>query len=1252
VNFTAHRTIDGAAPTQQAPPLPPAFQPQIVRSVRMHPLLAAGVGGCVFLALLAYGLTRKPVYKAQSLVYEEPAAAKLLSDGTTGTFDPSRYDSYLDQQKQIIVRADVLGAAIATLPAPVWHELGPNEQAAVASLQAQLKADRVKTSYQLSIGLESSDPKAAAAIVNAVTQAYLEAVHKESSAQTDQRALLLAEERSRIEGEMQTTRQEQAALSASLGVASPVGETANPYDFEIAGVRQQLLQARQAHDVAAAQLNSISGGGTGDAALKAAADETLLGDPALASMRATVSARQATLSGQMAGMKPDNPVYRQDLDELADLDKTLDNMTQQSRGKAERQLQEKLRTELERTADIEARMNAQLARLTATATTAAPKLQRAAELADDLTRLNTRYAAVDDALRSLQLEANGPGVVRLSLAAAVPETPEPNRKMLLLAAAPVAGIIFGIAAAVFARRRDRRVYSPRDVEDVLGFAPMTVLPAKSDVSARVMEEYVLRLAAAIEGAYRGSGAQTFLLTAASAATDIRPLRKALTAKLERIGLDIAVASTTDLLLAAPVTSGEQRMARPGEGAGFVAGHLADLKGAHALVIINAPPLGTSAETEYVARCADATILVAESGVTTREELFDSARLLQRLEARGVGAVLQGLALRFAGETFRQAVEAVEQRQPDLYNSTIRTRPIATAPEAAEIEYIQPRQRPPAGPPQPAFVAPAYGWSPAVAPEPLVPEPHAPPVVTATAGEELPQDEPLAEELAEVPAATSVPETIEPSHEKMSPKLPGPRESVSDGGPPMSGSKNWFQRLLHRDDERVSIIPEGGDDDEPIDEASFITSRISRSAAAYESPALTEPEALMSRRFVLADLHANEPDFEPEKPRLDDVSSAEAAAVQPPHREDDVEPAHLFVVPPPAPPEFVPAPVASPVAATPRWDAAAFQAAAYKAALPGVAEPTIEELSATRLLARLRPARPLSFHELEALTHPVAAEADAGTVAAAAEPAAEPVAEQIAPALSGAAEEEMVHAVELPPELTQAHARSSHLEQARGEPVAEAPPAEFHAAEPGMEEHAPSPVLNQTFYDEPAEEEGEEAVVEQPVDAAAENVTTTEQEDPADAEYSNSITKEIARITSGSHAGAGRWDPIPPLRPTDSGWNRMHGSNGNGNGTVYAGVERRRGDDWSWTSREADRDKDLSSSVEAGAQRWAEPAVSGEFDEPTLSRPWGLLSRFQQTHLITPARRNGASKGASDNGSASGERDREQESGPFQPHRNS
>ena len=1159
-------------------PAPPAFRPQALRSVRMHPRLAAGVGGFVFLVLLGYGLTRKPVYSAEALVYEEPAAAKLMSDGTAGGFDSARYESYLDQQKQVMARPDVLGAAVASLPPQTWRVLGPNARAAQQSLATQLKVDRVKTSYQLSVSLQSSDPAAAAAIVNAVTAAYLKEVHQDAAAQSDQRAQLLGEERRRIEGELETTRTEQAGLSASLGVASPLGENGNPYDFELASVRQELLTARQAHDAAAAQLGSLSGGGQ-DAALATAADEIMGGDTGLASMRATVSARRATLNGQMAGMKPENPVYKQDLEELSDLDKTLDTMTRQTRAKAENHVQEKLRTELERSGDVESRLNAQLAQLTAKATTAAPRLQRAAELNDDLQRLNIRFAAVDDALRSLQLEANGPGIVRLSLAAAVPTTPEPSRKMLLLAAAPLLGLICGIAAAVMARKRDRRLYSGRDVEDVLGFAPMAVLPARADVSLRVMDEYVLRLAAGIESAYRDGGAQTFLLTAVSASTQTRLLRKALIARLKRIGLDVALARPTDLLLAeqrGKLSGGRREISRTGDG--FVAEHLAKLKGEHALVVIDAPALGTSAETEYVARCADATILVAECGVTTREELLQSGQLLQRLHARGVGAVLAELQLRFADQSFRDAIDAFERRQPEQSASAERSAVRSAARAAAapveeegETDYVLPRE----------YIAVKSSVETVEeSQEPLreieaAAEPVVEMDVEASPMEAAP-DAPVVQAAAEEEALPIVSREPLP-HEKMSPTLSVAGEQTSDGEQPMTAPRSWFHRFVRRDGEKVSLLSERGEDAASVDEASFLESRISHSRNAYPAAAPHEVDAFgaevepaMSRQYVLDDLQTIQ--NEHGELRGDEHKIPVLAAIGSIANGMDFERVEELQAP---------SGVREPEVAAP--------------ALPAA------EIADKEFVVRARPARPLSFHELAALA------AGSETVHA-----AEPVG--VAFEAESEAADEMVHTVEVPAELMQAHAAVLPVEQVQE--VMEALPMPVAA----KVEHVAEPMVAQEIAQTVEAQRGPEIVAaprpETPFDFDAE-----EREDALPHAFT-------------TPAGTSRWDPIPPLRPTDSGWNRMYGANGanGGNGSDGNGSDgsngvgaavRGRGDDWS------DRGDGIRPELAVPPRQ--EKEVGGELDEPALSRPWGLLSRFQQTHLIAPARKNGLGKLASANG---------------------
>ena len=679
----------------------------------MHPLLAWGVAGVVFVALMGYALMMKPLYQADSVVYLEPLLPKLLSDGSPAIFDPSRYDAFLSEQMQLMQRRDVLTTAIAALPNSTWNELGPSPQAATNVLQEQLKVQRIGTSYQVSISLKGTDPAKTAAVVNAVTTAYLGAVHKATTTESDERAQLLAEEQARIQRELQTARAEQTALGARIGVSNLTVEGGNPYDSQLTAIRTQLTEARAAHDVAAAQLASLSGvGPSHSSGLTDSADELIAGDPGLSSMKASVSQRKAALNSQMAGMTPNNPIYKQDQAEIADLDHTIDVMANDLRARAARHIQDKLRTDLERTGDIEARLNGELSQQIASATSASPKLQRASEVASDIQRLNIRQAAVDDALRGLRLDSNGPGQVHLSLAASAPEHPDPSRKKLLLLLALPMAMFLGAGAAVLARKQDKRIYSGLDVDEVLGFAPLTVLPARRDVTEGIFDEYVLRLAAGVESAYRTNGARTFLLTAVSLTTDIAPLATALKRKFQEIGVNVVVATTSEMLTPTEgvlsTTHEEQR--KPGElsrvvelwSEGFVAANMARMKAEHGLVLIESEALLNCGQTEYVARCADATILLIECGVTTREELLSAAELLERLNVTGIGAVLEELQLRFADAGFKRAIQALGRRQSEAMRQHTRpvSQPVHTVPVADAKLPMVAEVRPTAQEPEP------------------------------------------------------------------------------------------------------------------------------------------------------------------------------------------------------------------------------------------------------------------------------------------------------------------------------------------------------------------------------------------------------------------------------------------------------------------------------------------------------------------------------------------------------------------------
>ncbi len=660
-------SVAGASGDQA--PEPRRFRPQVTRSLKARPRLAG------FIALVAAGLVvtlalRMPhTYSAESLVYIEPMLMATLTDPGSGGFDQTRYSSYIEQQLQTVTRPDVLKSALDSLPdRKEWIFTGESEQSSVGRLQKALTVERVLSSYQISIRLSSDNAKTSADVVNAVTQAYLQSSRRDELAQADGRVRSLSEERERLKEELVSARQEQAGVGASLGVANPTGESGDPYDSQLVSLRTQLAAAREAHAFAAAQLDAV--GGSGDqrqSGLTAAADEALNTEAGLSSMKNSVNARRAILAGQMAGLLPSNPQFKQDQDEIADLDRSLDLMTTKLRGNAERRIEDKLRSDVTRTIDVENRLNAELSELTARATGAAPRLQRANELATDIQRLTQRYGIVDEALRVLSLQTNGPAEARLVLAAAVPSAPEPSKRNLILLAALPLGLLCGVIVAVLARLRNGRIFRASDLEQITGFPPIAVLPARTDVSALTYDEYILRLAAGLESAYRISAARVFVVTAASSVTHTLPLLQAIGGKLEDLRLRVDLIAAGDLLMnakemvafhAKPPLQGFQSDPVATESA---ASKLERLKTSSDIILVNAAPLLLSAGTEYAVRCADATLLVVESGNTLDEEVEASLKLLARLNPRGIALVLQDLSLVDAEASFQAVVRAMEQR---------------------------------------------------------------------------------------------------------------------------------------------------------------------------------------------------------------------------------------------------------------------------------------------------------------------------------------------------------------------------------------------------------------------------------------------------------------------------------------------------------------------------------------------------------------------------------------------------------------
>jgi uncharacterized protein involved in exopolysaccharide biosynthesis len=748
------------------------FRFDLMRSLRMHRRLALGFALVGLVLAAIYVVKYWSVYTAQSLVYVQPMPSAVLEQAGTHlpyNYDPATYDSYIEQQMLNMTRPDVLAGALRKLDPGVWQQSGESEQSAVARLHGAVEVARVTTSYQVAITAHATNPDTAAALANAVAASYIEDTSHEQKASDAGRLTMLKDERERIKKELDDDRAEQAALNAQMGVAAVGAEAPEHYDSDIGQIHDALVKARTEHDEAAARLTSISSGSSlSSAALNAEADTLIATDPGLASLKGALLTRRAALVQQMANLTANHPQYKQDQEELAKIDAALESETQKLRAKAATRIEQQLRTDLDRTSGLEARLNGELAQMTRAAAGATPKLQRLSDLASDITRLQTRFNTVDEQLQNQTLEDMAPGTAHLVEAAVPPTHPAVTgviRNALLLL---LGFISLGLAAAVVAHKMDPHVYVASDVEQLLGYGPMAQLPDFDEVSDEAAEEHLLRLATGIEFACKDGQLTSCVFTGTGPGVGVTTIATRVREMLGVLGKEAVLVDA-----AGPVpeehrpgaelqrsTRATSLMPQTGE---------ATASGCEGLMLTDTAPLTVSAEAEYMARRADCTILVIESAKTTRAQLHAAASSLQRLNAAAVGFVLNRVSLANADEDFRSSVSEVERHlrvQGRTASRTVAQSP-RMAPEATHASPVREIPAPaeaaaaPAAPPAPRAVPERTAPEPAVIASTPLPEPAPFVVAENREAQPLPQPAPQAQAALREPAAPAALRDLDP-----------------------------------------------------------------------------------------------------------------------------------------------------------------------------------------------------------------------------------------------------------------------------------------------------------------------------------------------------------------------------------------------------------------------------------------------------------------------------------------------------------
>ncbi len=608
-------------------------------------LLVAGIG-----TLWAYK-TMKPVYQAETTIYIPPDMAK--DDASEGVA-AQPYPTFVNQQIMSILHYDTLSDAVHQLAnkGTPWRLPGENERNAVDRLRKALDVQRVPDSYEVSIQIASGDPRMAAAIVNTVATSFLESGTRPDASGRSDRGSVLYIQKAALQKELQVQLDLRARLSESLQVVNLHQSTILPDDEVLVQMRRSLAAAHAARLQAEEHLQE------GQATLATDAEQIADSNPATASVTSNLLQKQFELRERIKSMTPSHPFRKQAEAELASIDAELQKGPGGDRiPKVSAQLLSKYKAQVEESRRVENDLTQEIAAATANIPNMTRNLGQAEIVNADIARIQDHLTRVESQLEEISLRNSTGGSMRVFSSAQPPEWPVKSQRMKALATVFAAALFLGLALPVALDLLDSRIYDPASIERILGFPVVGMTIARTPKIEAFADEHLRRLIAGIE---RGiaEGARTVLLTG---------LKQPVPPSLMR---DIA-RQLGDHKINVTVRPGRRRLdsdfRQPNNQTRLIGPGVSlseDLEDC-SVVLMDAPALVFSAETERLAAEADMTLVVVQAGMNTRPDLVRGARLLERLNVPAIGVILQDVRVERAGRSLRRDLKEYMAMQRQL-----------------------------------------------------------------------------------------------------------------------------------------------------------------------------------------------------------------------------------------------------------------------------------------------------------------------------------------------------------------------------------------------------------------------------------------------------------------------------------------------------------------------------------------------------------------------------------------------------------
>lgn len=673
-----HRSVPGAPMAMGTSPLPEVLWRRRLVIVLMS--LACLIGAAVYL------IYTSPVFEATSRLLIESEAPRVLRDSSE-----RGSESFLQTQADVFTSASVLGHAIQTLDAKHLRTFSSVDGSLIEWLQTSgaLRIEPAKKSDVMLVSMQSSVPAEAAAIANAVVDAYIAEQTSRRSATNGQMLEALRGQREAL------ARQRDGKLAGML--KSQQNSSVVSYGDDKGNLALQRMSTLS-NSLTEAHLAAI------EHETQRAALEAAIKDPQV--MRAYVEARQA--QGRDFGDREYDELRNQlNAYEIAyagtitsqgdkhPRSRSLDAVIQSLKGRIAQKQQSLASAEM---ASINTKLAA--AKLKEQELVRGADVQRDRTMAlsssatefrqleADAAQLQRQVDLIDSRVAELSVEklASVPLNLRVLETARLPDKPIKPRKAFVLMAALMAGWVLGIGAALVREWQDRRVRTPHEAQSLLNLPVLAAIPRMNARLSAPARGQVLRLDARSPGAEayrslcaamrwgRAADSRTVLVTspdtgdgksttASNLATsfaqaghrtllidcDLRqPVQHLIFDADSTLGLSnvlagdhklqVAVCTTgvngLYLLPAGPLPPNPSEML----GSKRFSQLLRALRGRFDRIVIDSPSIGACSDSLIVSAVADATLLVVRMNRSAQQSATAAIDSLTKVDARVVGVV--------------------------------------------------------------------------------------------------------------------------------------------------------------------------------------------------------------------------------------------------------------------------------------------------------------------------------------------------------------------------------------------------------------------------------------------------------------------------------------------------------------------------------------------------------------------------------------------------------------------------------------